>query len=245
MLLVSIHDVTPAFESKVKKLWDLCFQSRVIPALLVVPDWHGQWPLERYPEFVGWIQARVMDGAELVLHGERHDEIGLPRGVSDAWKAWGRTDREGEFLTLDEPAALHRIVRGLSRLRDLGLEPAGFVPPAWLARGSGSLDRAVAAAGLAFTEDATSVHVFPSGEQVPSPVVRWSSRSPLRAWGSAAVAAARWRLQRGSRWPRIALHPQDLDHRVTARSLTRALEQWCGHHAAGRYADLRASLQPA
>ena len=82
MLLVSIHDVTPAFESKVKKLWDLCFQSRVIPALLVVPDWHGQWPLERYPEFVGWIQARVMDGAELVLHGERHDEIGLPRGVS-------------------------------------------------------------------------------------------------------------------------------------------------------------------
>jgi predicted deacetylase len=244
MLLVSIHDVTPAFESKVKKLWDLCVQSRVAPALLVVPNWHDQWPLEQYPGFVSWLRARVVvDGAELVLHGERHDETGLPRGLSDAWKAWGQTDREGEFLTLDGPAASNRIVRGLSRLRDLGLEPIGFVPPAWLARES--LPSAVAAAGLAFTEDARSIRLLPSGERVPSPVVRWSSRTPLRAWGSAAVAAARWRLQRGSAWPRLALHPQDLDHGVTARSLARALDLWIGRHSTGRYADLCAALQPA
>jgi uncharacterized protein len=243
MLLVSIHDVTPAFETNVRELWDMCVWEGATPALLVVPNWHGQWPLEEYPEFVSWLRTRAEDGAEIVLHGERHDEAGLPRQVKDAWKAWGQTAREGEFLTLEEPAGHDRIARGLSRLRRLGLHPTGFVPPAWLARES--LLRAVAELGLDFTEDATSIRVLPSGERVASPVVRWSARTPVRAWGSSAVAAARWRLQRNSPWPRLALHPQDLKHAATARSLARALERWCGHHTPGRYADLCAALHPA
>jgi predicted deacetylase len=163
--------------------------------------------------------------------------------VKDNWRAWGRTAREGEFLTLDEEAARDRIARGLVRLRRLGLNPTGFIPPAWLARDA--VQSVVAAAGLAFTEDAGSIRVLSSGERVLSPVVRWSARSPLRAWGSRAVAAARWRLQRNSAWPRLALHPQDLDHPVTRRSLEHALERWCTRHAAGRYADLCAAPHPA
>jgi uncharacterized protein len=243
MLLVSIHDVTPAFDTNVRELWDLCAGAGVTPALLVVPDWHGEWPLEEYPEFVDWLRARAKEGAELVLHGERHDEAGLRRGVRDSWKAWGQTAREGEFLTLDESAARDRIARGLSRLRRLGLDPTGFIPPAWLARNT--IPDAVAAAGLAFTEDATSILVVSSRERVTSPVVRWSARTPVRAWGSSVVAAARWRLQRDNAWPRLALHPQDLDHPVTARSLARALDRWCGRHVAGRYADLCAAQYPA
>jgi uncharacterized protein len=243
MLLVSIHDVTPAFDTKVGELWDLCARAGVTPALLVVPDWHGQWPLEEYPAFVEWLRARAEQGAELVLHGERHDEAGLRRGMKDNLRAWGRTAREGEFLTLDEGAARDRIARGLARLRRLGLNPTGFIPPAWLARDA--VQSVVTAAGLAFTEDTTSIRVLSSGERVLSPVIRWSARSPLRAWGSRAVAAARWRLQRNSTWPRLALHPQDLNHPVTARSLARALERWCAQHVAGRYADLCAVAHPA
>jgi predicted deacetylase len=189
------------------------------------------------------LRARAEQGAELVLHGERHDESGLRRRVKDSWRAWGRTAGEGEFLTLDEGAARARIARGLVRLRRLGLNPTGFIPPAWLARDA--VQSAVAAEGLAFTEDATSIRVLPSGERVMSPVVRWSARSPVRAWGSTAVAAARWQLQRNSAWPRLALHPQDLEHPVTARSLARALDRWCGRHVVGRYADLCAAPHPA
>jgi uncharacterized protein len=243
MLLVSIHDVTPALEPNVRRLWDLCAAQGVTPALLVVPDWHGQWPLERHPGFVEWVRACAAQGSELVLHGERHDEAGLPRGFKDSWRAWGRTAGEGEFLTLDEPAARHRIARGLLRLRGLGLDPQGFVAPAWLA--GEATDAAASALGLAFTEDATSIRALRSGRRVPSPVVRWSARTPLRAWGSAAVAAARWRLQRDSMWPRLALHPRDLDHAATARSVLRSLECWCGHHVVGRYSDLCAAQQPA
>jgi uncharacterized protein len=243
MLLVSIHDVTPALAVNVARLWDLCRARGIRPALLIVPDWHGEWPLEQHPEFVDWIRHRAREGAELVLHGERHDEHGLPRSLWDHCRAWGQTDREGEFLTLSGSAAGDRINRGVQRLSALGLEPMGFVPPAWLA--APNVHRAAAAAGLAFTEDAHSVRLLPSGRVVRSPVVRWSARSPILARGSAAVAGARWLLQRRKQWPRIALHPRDLEHPATARSLHRSLERWPTRHRPGRYADLAAAFQSA
>jgi uncharacterized protein len=243
MLLVSIHDVTPAQEANVIRLWAFCLSRRVTPALLVVPNWHGQWPVEAHPRFVDWVRARASEGAEIVLHGERHDEVGLRRRWRDRWRAWGRTAGEGEFLTLDASAARIRVTRGLGRLRALGLEPTGFVPPAWLARRA--TYQVAAAAGLIFSEDERSVFLLPSGRRVRSPVVRWSARSGVRARGSAAVASARWLLQSRSRWPRIALHPPDLDRPETARSIGHTLDRWLGRHRAGRYADLWGHYQSA
>ncbi len=237
-LLVSIHDVTPALTDGVTRLWTLCAGRGVRPALLVVPDWHGEWPLDSFPSFVDWLRARAADGAEIVLHGERHDEVGLPRGVSDTVRAWGRTAREGEFLTLDGSSARERIARGLRRLRALGLEPVGFVPPAWLARPAGH--DAVGGAGLAFSEDDRAIRLYPSRRRLPSPVVRWSARTPARAWGSIAVARARWTLQRRAGFPRIALHPQDLDHPVTAGALGPTLDRWLARHAPIPYSALGA-----
>jgi uncharacterized protein len=241
MLLVSIHDVTPALAGNVLRLSELCADHGVTPALLIVPNWHGRWPLEDHPGFLAWIRERVGEGAEVVLHGERHDEEGLSRTLRDNWRAWGKTAREGEFLTLDAAAAGERVQRGVCRLRTLGLEPTGFVPPAWLAGEATS--RAAAAAGLSFIEDARSIHLLTERRRVESPVIRWSARTPIRAWGSVLVAAGRWRIQGGSEWPRIALHPGDLDHPATAASIGRALRQWLQRHRPGRYADLGASPQ--
>jgi predicted deacetylase len=235
-VLLSIHDVTPALAGGVARLWQLCAERRVTPALLVVPDWHGAWPLDRHPEFVAWLRSRAAEGAEIVLHGERHDEAGLTRTVGDSLRAWGRTASEGEFLTLDGAAAGARIARGIVCLQRLGLRPVGFVPPAWLAREEGY--RAVGAAGLGFSEDERTVRLFPSEQKIPSPVVRWSARSPVRAWGSAAVARARWTLQRRTPLLRLALHPQDLAHPATARSLVVSLDRWLTVHRAISYSTL-------
>jgi predicted deacetylase len=239
-VLVSIHDVTPALAPGVARLWQLCAERRVTPALLVVPDWHGAWPMERHPDFVAWLCARAAQGAEIVLHGERHDEVGLPRAVGDSLRAWGRTAGEGEFLTLDGVAAGERIARGLDCLQRLGLRPVGFVPPAWLAREEGH--RAAGAAGLGFSEDQRIVRLFPSGQKIRSPVVRWSARSPARAWASAAVARARWTLQRRAPLLRVALHPQDLAHPATARSLGVNLDRWLTVHQPISYSSLASHL---
>jgi predicted deacetylase len=241
-VLVSIHDATPALAAGVARLWQLCAERRVTPALLVVPDWHGAWPLDRHPEFVDWLRSRAAQGAEIVLHGERHDEAGLTRTPSDRLRAWGRTSREAEFLTLDAASAGERIARGLACLLGLGLRPVGFVPPAWLAREEGH--RAAGAAGLGFSEDERTVRLFPSGRSIPSPVVRWSARSAARAWGSAVVARTRWTLQRRAPFPRLALHPQDLDHPVTARSLVVSLDRWLTVHRPIPYSTLAAVAVP-
>jgi predicted deacetylase len=237
-LLVSIHDVTPALERNVRTLWEMCRGLGVVPALLVVPDWHGEWPLGQFPAFTDWLQECTHAGAEIFLHGQRHDEVGLPRSPRDAWRAWGKTAREGEFLTLDEHAARARIDLGLSLFAGLGLHAIGFVPPAWLARPA--CDGAVAGAGLRFSEDDSAIHAYDATpmRRITSPVVRWSSRTALRAYGSTAVAALRWRTQRRASHVRIALHPSDLDHPATARSVSRALDRWLSVRPSTRYADL-------
>jgi hypothetical protein len=235
-VLVTIHDVAPPNLARVERLWAMCARHGATPGLLVVPEWHGEWPIERDVRCVDWVRARAADGAEVFLHGERHDEVGSPRGLSDSLRAFGRTDGEGEFLTLGYDAARARIDRGLARLRALALRPIGFVPPAWLARSDAH--RAARDAGLAVSEDDGAIYLHRAARTITSPVVRWSSRGAIRAWGSVAQARLRWTLQRGNAAVRIALHPSDLDHRATAASVDRALGQWvtaCGAH---RYADL-------
>ena len=235
-LLVSIHDVTPALEDAVRRLWALCRAQGVTPALLVVPDWHGAWPLESHPAFVAWVRECADAGAEIILHGERHDEVGLPRTWRDDLRALGRTAREGEFLTLDHDAARARIDRGIGRLRALGLDPIGFIPPAWLARES--THDVVRMAGLRVSEDAGTIRVHSSGVRLPAPALRWSGRSTMRAVGSRAMAWLRWCTQRHASYVRMALHPQDLAHAITAQSVEREVTRWTRARRVVPYAAL-------
>lgn len=223
-LLITIHDVTPAFAPAIESLWRMCESRSVVPGLLVVPDWHGRAAIEGAPAFVAWIRACAAAGSEIFLHGERHDEAGLARTFADDLRALGKTDREGEFLTLDYTAARARIDRGVARLRAMGTEPLGFVPPAWLAKPA--THAAVRDAGLLVSEDARAVYDHAAGRTIPSPVVRWSGRSTTRAFGSVAFERMRWWVQRGQPVVRIALHPGDLAHRATARSVERGLDSW-------------------
>jgi len=62
-LTASFHQVTPAMAGSVSVRWALGARHGVAPALPVVPDWHGQWPLERHPSFLNWLRQRVDEGA--------------------------------------------------------------------------------------------------------------------------------------------------------------------------------------
>lgn len=225
-LLVTIHDVTPALVPRVERLWALCESRGVVPGLLVVPDWHGMAAMENEVSFGPWLRARAAEGAEIFLHGERHDEVGSPRALVDEFRAFGKTNREGEFLTLDYGAARARIDRGVARLRAMGLDPVGFVPPAWLARPA--THAAVRDAGLFASEDDGAIYLHAPERTLRSPVVRWSGRGSVRAYGSVLFERMRWWFQRGEPVVRIALHPGDLAHPATARSLERGLDAWLG-----------------
>lgn len=237
-LLVSIHDVSPAFEAEVRRLWSLCRGLHITPALLVVPSWHGRWPIAAHPEFVQWIHECHREGAELFLHGLRHDEVGSPRGWRDHWRAVGRTAREAEFLTLDVDATETRVREGLARLYDVGLGAVGFVAPAWLA--GAHLHEVVRGCGLPLSEDVARVYVHGAQRSVEflTPVVRWSARSHLRAVLSHVVASLQHQRCTQRETVRVALHPQDLRHPLTAGSLRRSLARWTLTHHPTAYGSL-------
>lgn len=235
-LLVSIHDVTPAYQNEVRALFQMCATRHLSPALLVVPDWHGTWPLEDHPRFVAWVRDRAEHGADVMLHGHRHDEVGLPRSPGASVRAFGRTAGEAEFLTLGTRDAFDRIAQGLDVFRRVGLSPIGFVPPAWLWRSEGRT--AVAAAGLRVSEDDSGIDLHHSRTRVTSPVIRWSARSSWRAYASAAVARVRMRTVARDEVVRVALHPRDLAHPATTVSLTTVLDELASAAEPWRYAWL-------
>lgn len=223
-LLIALHDVSPAFERETQLLWTACRERNTSPALLVVPNWHGEWPLERYPRFVAWLRQRADEGTEIFLHGERHDEQGTTRRWSDQLRAIGRTAAEGEFLTLDRAEAQRRMERGLDVLRTAGIEPVGFVPPAWLWQRH---TRSVAdSLGLPISEDEHAIYLHRRGMRLDSPVIRWSARTAARATASAIVARARTWLHQRHWLVRIALHPTDLWSAVTTDSAMQTIEWW-------------------
>ncbi|PYO80574.1 MAG: hypothetical protein DMD67_00200 [Gemmatimonadetes bacterium] len=222
-LLVAVHDVTPAHARRLEVLYHLLDELGVRRyALLVVPNWHGSWPLVEYPDFVAQLRERAANGAEILLHGWRHDEVGLPRSLAHRLRTFGRTDREGEFASLTPVEAAARIARGLAALRGAGLEPLGFVPPAWLA--GPTLPRVVREEGLTFTEDAHAVVALNGqGQRIAAPATCWSTRRSWRAAGSVVVASLRLRLERARPLVRVALHPPDADVPAVLASCRRTL----------------------
>ncbi len=154
----------------------------------------------------------------------------------DSVRAFGRTAREGEFLTLNEASASERIARGLELLRTLGLNPVGFIPPAWLAREA--TFEAVAKCGLRLSEDEGGVRVHARNVRIQAPAIRWSGRTPFRARASALIASWRWHTQRHRPLVRLALHPQDLSYPVSARSVQREVQRWLQRGDIIRYANV-------
>ncbi len=240
MIITSIHDVTPAHDSAVRQLWERCRAAGITPALFVVPNWHGQWKLGDHPEFVQWLQQCAEAGSDVFLHGDRHDEVGHRRSIFDHARALGRTAHEGEFLSLDAWQARERIERGVLYLWSLDLRPIGFVPPAWLA--PAHTHDVVRDVGLDLSENEPHVfvHQAPSSTTTAlrAQAVRWSSRAAWRAHASRAVVGWHWRVSRHFGSMRLALHPQDLQHPVTAHSVRRAITDWAGVATPMRYRDL-------
>lgn len=226
-LLVSLHDVSPRHADSVRAILRWLERTGLPPAqLLVVPDFHGRWPLASHADFCQEINAWGALGHELVLHGYFHIED--PRAGAPAGNLKARFQRrfltagEGEFLSLDAAEAGARLDRGLDMWSEacLSPRPAGFIPPAWLHRPD--LDEALWARGFAWTENHQGFR-FRDGSSLPSPVITWASRDPVRRIGSRIYCPSAVRLHRNARLLRIAIHPHDFDHPSLVRSIGRTL----------------------
>jgi predicted deacetylase len=240
LLLASIHDVGPRFESEVDRLVDLLGSvvGEARFAMLVVPDHWGLAPLGDAASFRARLRGWASQGVEMFVHGWYHKDMAEHLGLT-SFKARHMTAGEGEFLGLDEAEAARRMADGRALIEDaIGGETAGFIAPAWL-YGPGAL-AALAASGFPLAEDHLKVWDPRSGEVLArGPVVTWASRSRGRQLSSLGVAALARVAFHGLSVARVAVHPGDTTVPSLLDSIRRTYASFARRRPAGRYADLR------
>jgi predicted deacetylase len=119
VLLASIHDISPRFESEIDALVDLLrahVGERI--AMLVVPNHWGDAPIVPGSPFATKLRRWGEAGFELFLHGYYHRDDACHSGADRVRAKW-MTAGEGEFLDLHRALARDRIDRGRSLIEDV------------------------------------------------------------------------------------------------------------------------------
>jgi predicted deacetylase len=232
---VSIHDVSPAWERELDVALDLCASVGARPALLVVPNFHGTWPLADHPEFASRLRALQASGHEIYLHGFFHKaREGAKKGLAGFWAQRIVSGGEAEFRAVTRDEAEARLIDGEAALEAAGLRVDGFVAPAWAMESW--LMPILARRGYAFTEDHTHVYDPANGKKRASVVLNFASRTPGRLFSSVAWC----RVAKHARAvvpARVAIHPADMQFQLL-RAETRDLLAWAKGDVVARGADL-------
>ncbi len=236
---VSIHDVSPAWTSEVELALEYCAAIDVKPALLVVPNFHGSWPLLEHPEFCARLRELQASGHEIFLHGFFH-AAGMGSGGSappglSKWFAQRIVSKgEAEFSDVTPDEAVRRLEDGERVLREAGLTIDGFIAPAWSM--PAWVHPLLAKRGYAFSEDHLKIY-DPRGHRARSSVVlNYASRTPMRLLSSVAYC----RLAKHARAvmpARVAIHPADMRYALL-RHEVRQLLSWAEGNVVARAAEL-------
>jgi predicted deacetylase len=130
-IAVALHDVEPAtFErcATIREWLEARGVDRV--TLLVIParDLHPVG--ERSPELVEWLATRRRLGDAIAQHGFQHEQLRRPSWPQHLSLSVG-TRRAAEFMGLDDEETRRAVESGWRLLKLAGIEPDGFVAPAY------------------------------------------------------------------------------------------------------------------
>ena len=180
-------------------------------SLLVIPDHHRRGHFLADAACAAWLRAQAAAGHELVMHGYHHQRARRAgESVGAKWTTRIYTADEGEFYDLDRAAAAALVSQAREDFRQLGVEPAGFIAPAWLL--SAGAEAALREMGCAYTTRLGSVVDLPTRRVWLSQSLVWSVRSAWRRQVSRAWNGLLFRRLAAKPLLRISLHPVDLRH---------------------------------
>ena len=198
--LVCIHDATPAYARETRQMIrDLAPLIGRRLSFGVVPNWHGEWPLEAHPDYCRMVKEA---SEELLLHGYFHRRQ----------HGWGPTtlitDGADEMNGLDHEETRRTLERGQQVFTEAFGEPArGFVAPGWqlghIRPGNGNTIGLEHVLGFFSLESWT-------GRSVPLTTWTWD----CSRWGwtghlGHGIGFLLHSLDRGV--PTLAIHPRDLE----------------------------------
>jgi len=239
-LQLTVHDVTPAHEVTLRKIHSaLAELGAGRYSMLVVPDYHGRWLLDEYPDFCRWLRELEKNGVEMVLHGFKHKAGSSPLSISERIRSVLFTRGEGEFLGLDEKAAERLLQEGRAALkRTLALEVSGFTAPAWLcSRGTVA---ALAKTGFIFTENRWRIWDPRTGRTLlRMPAVNYAGGGFVKRSLAAFWVIVSGMLLRSSPAVRFAIHPCDFENDAVREAVMKRLKTLLGKRETVSFSELQ------
>jgi uncharacterized protein len=130
-LAVALHDVEPRSFAQVREIRHWLLERNVTRVtLLVIPaaDLH---PIgARAPALAAWLRSRVACGDAVAQHGLAHKASAVapwPRSLLASWQGGA----SAEFPGLGHDDTARRVHTGMRLLREIELDPRGFVAPGY------------------------------------------------------------------------------------------------------------------
>jgi predicted deacetylase len=211
-LAIALHDVEPATFERCALIRDWLDDHGIERVtLLVIPavDLH---PLDdRCPGLTSWLGDRVRRGDAVAQHGLHHRRMGVGSGTLRG--------RRAEFVGLDATETRAAVAAGRRLLHLAGVEPRGFVAPAYAYTHA---LRTTLAGSFDWWAGLVSLHR----------AGRRATLAPVQRTGTLGRAFAAGPLLR------LDLHPADLDHPRHMRAIERLLLRSAGARVAVTYDEL-------
>jgi predicted deacetylase len=239
-IAVALHDIEPATFERCALIRDWLDDHGVDRVTLLVIPARDLHPLhERSPEMVDWLVERRRLGDSIAQHGFQHERLRRATWPTRL-PAPARARRGAEFAGLDDAETRRAVEAGWRVLKLAGIEPDGFVAPAyaytpalrrtlrtrfrWWAslfglHGALTLERPCAYAAAQDPPSSRRRQDPPPAQRPEDPSSAWRRLAPawsLGAEGLAGRVVSPTLIRAGGlcagRTLRLDLHPADLEH---------------------------------
>lgn len=233
-IAVAIHDIEPATFERCALIRDWLDDHDVDRVTLLVIPARDLHPLgSRSPEMISWLHERRGSGDSIAQHGFHHQR---QRGGLSAGAVLRGGVPSAEFLGLDGNETRKAVHAGWRLLKLAGVEPDGFVAPAYAYTAP---LREVIARRFRWWAGLLRVHRAPTGTEARSPLApAWGLASDgLLARGLSPLLIRAGGLLSGELL-RIDLHPSDLEHPRQMMALEWVLARNGGRRRAITYEEL-------
>jgi len=131
LVAVALHDIEPATFERCALMRDWLDDHGIARVtLLVIPARDLHPASHRSPQMVEWLAERRRSGDSIAQHGFQHVRAARsPWPRPDLWSP--RRRRGAEFVGLDDGETRRAVGAGWRLLKLAGIEPTGFVAPAY------------------------------------------------------------------------------------------------------------------
>jgi predicted deacetylase len=205
-LAVAVHDIEPATFERAALIRDWLEDLGVDRVTLLVIPARDMHPLsDRRPEVATWLLDRAGRGDAIAQHGFHHPQARQPRWPPHPRYAVAR--ESPEFVGLDSRQTARALDAGRRILKLAGIEPPGFIAPAYAYTPA---LRESLRTRFAWWAGAWGLHPTRAGatRQVCAPPISLAAAGPLRRAMSPSLLRLGGRL--AGRTLRIDVHPLDL-----------------------------------